>query len=398
MNPALMDYLMQVQNQQDEQGQMTEQGIPEQQNPFSSGIQMAMQSARQSMGIPSPREAQRQAFGRGMISFGQSMGQPYENKFAAINQALGSGINSYMAEKDKHDQMNMALYDYALQQKQYEEERNRRLQDAAFNNQYRMQKQEEQALHHQESLAEQRRHHDLMNQYRMDSLADRRERAQEKNSAEIAQEGIKGLNGVEYAPLQSLTRPELTRYANDSAKEIANLPINKKGKHVLSEMKTIIKEYPDIGTSFLNLLTGEKSWGDLIMRNNPLVNKKKLNAIEKLEKLSSELRLDIIGNLPGSKGTDLVKRLIDKAAASGKTLEESTKYVIDQTDRTFDNNINRIKIIEDAKKKRMYPLFSTMEEEDEEGVQPTVHENTPSEMHSDISALSDEELMRIAGS
>lgn len=380
MNPALVDYLAQIQQQGMQQDQELSQG--QLAHPFQSGSDLAMQSARNSMALTP--EQKRSAFGRGMIAFGQQMSQPYTSKLAGLNQALGSGINAMIGHGDEQAMMNAAVAQEEQKRAWMQQKMAMDIAEAEKDREIRRHQHEEQHMRHEENLAEQKRSHDLLNQYRAESLGLRRDKDFVKEGQVGTSEGIKGLHGIEYAPLNSLTRPELNKYAQDSGKEISSLPINKKGKRVLNEMKQLIKEYPDVGTSFLNLLsTGEKSWGDLIMRNNPLVDKKKLNAIEKLEKLSSELRLDIIGSLPGQRGTDLVKRLIDRAAASGKTLGETTNYVIDETEKTFDNNIKRIKTYEDAKKKRMYPLFSTEEDEEfPEAVQDTMQESSPSQVHS----------------
>jgi len=147
MNPALQNYL---QNQQ-------QQAAPQQSqpyNPFDSGIQKAIASARQSLGMSKDQEED--AFNKGLLAFGDAIAaSPREkgflNNLTSAGRALSPGIRAYDEAENTSLGQNQALANEILKQDALEKQRQVEAEDRAWSRQ-----------HAERQLGEQRRYHDLM--------------------------------------------------------------------------------------------------------------------------------------------------------------------------------------------------------------------------------------------
>ncbi len=159
MNPALLNYMQQQGSQmQPQQGQQMAQPQMQSQapyNPFDSGIQKAIESARESLGMT--QKQQDNALRNSMLAFAKANSeQPRErgffNNFASIGKALNPALVQYGTDEnaaiDQNNKLANQILDYQAQ------EQNRQAQE------------EERAWHrkHAEAqLAETKRAHDMMN-------------------------------------------------------------------------------------------------------------------------------------------------------------------------------------------------------------------------------------------
>jgi hypothetical protein len=397
MDPSIRSYWLQTQQAKQQEAQQEQPG-GNMAHPFQSGVSLAMQAARQSLGSVDPEQQRRNALGRGIISFGQAMGQPSENRLAGINQALGSGINSYLQERNAQEQqeqqMNAMLYAEAVRQKELEMAQMRKEEEAELDRELKREELAQRMTMHEQELGESRRAHDLAHRDRSSLMQLRNSLGKQEQIPEEISEENEGLYGVQYTPFTS--KKQKDEFDKEAAKEKKTLDVNKRLIHSTTEMDKIFDKYPDISSSFLNYLVvkgkDSPSYWQMILRNSPLIDKEKLNAIEKLKKLSADVKFDIISGLAGSKATDRMKQIVDEATASGMNQSETAKYVNDYMRKLGKENIKKIEIYEEAQKRKMMPLFTTMEEE---GSNQELSPQLP-EMSDDIGQLSDEELERIA--
>lgn len=156
MNPAVLNYLQSQQVEQPSQ-EMQPQG-QQPYNPFDSGIRAAIESARVSLDMT--EKQQDKALRRSMLSFANAYGNEPKRKgfignFGAVARSLSPAILAHdesedLAFKENNNLANQILaYQAAEQQRQaQQEERNWHRQ------------------HAENQLAEQRRYHDMMSDYK----------------------------------------------------------------------------------------------------------------------------------------------------------------------------------------------------------------------------------------
>lgn len=371
MRPMLANYLAQVQRDQAQNA-----GSPETPNPFHSGIQSAMEGIRQSSGMSSTSQQRDQAIGQGFIKYGQSLSDPYAGEgLQGINQALGNGIDAYTQQRAQQAEMNAQLYAEAVRQQ--EAQRNYERQMAALQGQQERHAQTlgQQKQLHQETLAENKRAHNLAHEDRLAKIAAKGK----EQFAAIGGEPEEGLYGTEYIPLPSLLDPkgrertDEKEYKKLAAKEIATLDVNRQALAATKDMREIFNKYPDIGSSFLNALTESEGEGsDLFtiigkkIANMSGNNSEKLDAVQRLKKLTSDLNLDVIMGSSGKTATNMFKEMVKEASASGKLQKGALDYITNKIDKKVKHKINKIKVYEDAQKKGKMALFSSMDEFEEE--------------------------------
>lgn len=208
MNPALQNYL---QNQQQQQGAPQTQQQPY--NPFDAGIQKAIASARQSLGMTADQEEA--AFNRGLLAFGDRIAETppergFWNNLASAGRALSPGIRAYDEAEAASMAENQNLANQILKYQGEEQDR----QTAAEERAWRRQLAEQQ-------LGEQRRAHDLM-------------------YGSMGARGIGGLNGAaaEFVPINN--KVTQNNYINDKKKYGAAL---KQVDGLLKDNAKIEKDY-----------------------------------------------------------------------------------------------------------------------------------------------------------
>ncbi len=165
MNPALMNYLQNMQmsnqgqnlNQPQGSGQTNGMPQPQQQinNPFDSGIQKAIASARMSLGMTQQQEDR--ALRESMLAFGDNMAQqPREkgflNNFASVGKALSPAIQAHDQSEEAALTQNNALANQILAYQAAEQQRGAQAEERAWHRQ-----------HAENQLGEQSRYHDMIN-------------------------------------------------------------------------------------------------------------------------------------------------------------------------------------------------------------------------------------------
>lgn len=100
-----------------------------------------------------------------------------------------------------------------------------------------------------------------------------------------------------------------------SAKQVK---VNTRVIEGIKRMQEVFKEYPNIGTSYINMINSgdEEHWDNWLKKN--IVDKDELTALQLLRKESSSLVLSTVLGVPGKTATDLLKRSIMNAAPNGK--------------------------------------------------------------------------------
>jgi hypothetical protein len=205
MNPALINYLQN--NQSSNQMADTQQQPNQQQqapyNPFDSGIQKAIASARMSLGMN--KDQQENAFNNSLLAFGDSMSQmPKEkgflNNLGSVGRALSPALKTYdqsenAAMAENHGMANQILaYQKAEQARQAQEE------ERAWHRQ-----------HAERQLGEQRRYHDLMNS-RMSARSDQGEKSEKEKHADSSNAELSNLlNSAENLLMKDLEKQETYR-------------------------------------------------------------------------------------------------------------------------------------------------------------------------------------------
>ncbi len=163
MNPALLNYMQSQQQQQGsqmqpEQGQQMTQPQMQTQapyNPFDTGIQKAIASARESLGMT--QKQQDNALRNSMLAFAKANSeQPRErgffNNFASIGKALNPALVQYGNEENTAIDQNNKLANQILHYQAEEQARQAQEEERAWRRQ-----------HAEAQLAETKRAHDMMN-------------------------------------------------------------------------------------------------------------------------------------------------------------------------------------------------------------------------------------------
>lgn len=157
MNPAVLNYLQnsQASNQMPDAQQPAQQQQQAPYNPFDSGIQKAIASARMSLGMN--KDQQENAFNNSLLSFGDSMSQmPKEkgflNNLGSVGRSLSPALKTYDQSENAAMAENQNMGNQILAYQKAEQARQAQEEERAWHRQ-----------HAERQLGEQRRYHDLMN-------------------------------------------------------------------------------------------------------------------------------------------------------------------------------------------------------------------------------------------
>jgi hypothetical protein len=161
MNPSLMNYLQNNQSSNQMTGTQPQtrpaaQPGQDSYNPFDAGIQKAISSARQSLGMT--QDQQENAFNNSLLAFGDSMAQtPREkgflNNVGSIGRALSPALKTYDQSENAAMAENQSMANQILQYQAAEQARQAQAEERAWHRQ-----------HAERQLGEQSRYHDLMNE------------------------------------------------------------------------------------------------------------------------------------------------------------------------------------------------------------------------------------------
>ena len=335
-------------------------------SPFQRGVQAAMQAAQQSLGLGTPDERRQRARALGIIQFGNQIGQPspYQGKIGDISQALGSGFEAYRAERAKQAEMDAALYQEAVRQKELEREMNRQAEEAEVKRKFDEKKHSENlsvkerheelmGQRHAETLGESKRHHEMMAEIQMGKIKD-------KNGNPIISDAIPipGLEGIEGIPFSSMEKKEKELLQITGRKIIDQAPANEEALMTVNEMKDIFTKYPDSGSSFINLLEGKESNSIMKLLNQKFGNDEKTAAYSVFKKLSADLTLSTVLGMPAKVVTDLIKRTISDATLNGTLLADAFAPIAKDWEGKLTRNLKRAHIYEVAFAHKMSPFLT----------------------------------------
>ncbi len=187
MNPALLDYYKQMQ----EQGQAASGAISQQApyNPFDAGISRAIGAARESLGMT--EKQQDRAMRNSILRFAEEVSSQPRQKgffanFASAGKALGPAINTYDHEEEAALGANNALANQILQYRNKEQERASGEEERAWRREMT-----------ERQFNENVRQHNLLENFRNQSLARQLETGQAKAEAEPQSDLINTLNAAE---------------------------------------------------------------------------------------------------------------------------------------------------------------------------------------------------------
>jgi hypothetical protein len=156
MNPALMNYLQSQQTNGDMQQQAPAY------NPFDSAINRAISSSRESLGMT--EKQQDKALRRSMLTFANNIAQQPKqrglfNNFGSAARALSPAIMEHDVYEDEAERENQDMANQILAYKAADEAKQNAMEHQAWGRQ-----------HAENQLGEQRRYHDMMNDYQQQKL------------------------------------------------------------------------------------------------------------------------------------------------------------------------------------------------------------------------------------
>ncbi len=265
MNPAILNY-WQSQQQIGDQMQLLNNNAQSADNaqmsvganPFDAGIQRAISTARDSLGMT--EKQQDRALRRSLLNFAANIAQTpkqkgFFNNFGAISRAALPAISEYDNAEAEAEMANNALanqilnYQKGLRGEEFEREK--------FNSQAKFQ---------QDQLAETKRYHDLINDF---NLA----KTEAKNNSAI--DSNTNPYGYDNKTLGYVARKNV-----DEQKEIhKKMSVQKRSNQLISEYKGRLKEAGTARDEFLKAL--EKDRKELLLIRKDIVTaKKKLGALQ----------------------------------------------------------------------------------------------------------------------
>ena len=141
-------------------------------NPFDTGISKAISSARESLGMT--QKQQDKALRSSMLAFANNIaGAPKQrgffNNFASVGKALSPAISTYDQEENAALNENNALANQILKYQGMEQDRQAQAEEQAWRRQ-----------HAEAQLGEQRKYHNLMDNFRKDQTLNRANLEQDK--------------------------------------------------------------------------------------------------------------------------------------------------------------------------------------------------------------------------
>lgn len=223
---------------------------------------------------------------------------------------------------------------------------------ATLGQDYQNRLQEERQRYDQEMALENRkvRSGEALNQKRMGVYdAQINKLNNEPFSAEVNGEG-------DEVPLARMGKKFADEWQKTAVKEISQIPINERAIGTVQEMKEVFNAYPEIGSSFLNLIVNDgniNGWFNTISRR--FANQGELAAAEKLKKLSNDLNLSTVMGIQGKAATDILKQAIAAASPSGRLTKEAFNSIAESWENRAEHNIKRAQLIEDSLSRGMYP-------------------------------------------
>jgi len=231
MNPAYLDYVTQMQGAEQEE---------QQQSPFHSGSQSALQAAKQSLGMD--EDEKRRARGLAIMQLASHLGRPgYGSGARGIFNAVGQGIlpayQAYQGESNRVGQLNAYIQAQAQQAAERQRQEQLRMQMHQEKLQQRQQEQESLERHRNAQLGETQRYH-------QGKLGLEEKRAHEKAPQQPVEIG-----GHQFSPITTVAQKNLftkeKKLMGDSLSELkeAQKQINEY-KDLLGKREGFLKTLP----------------------------------------------------------------------------------------------------------------------------------------------------------
>lgn len=392
MDPALLNYMQTIEAQQQQPQQYQGQQPQEQQqmqpqegnSPFMSGANAAIQSAKQSLGMNA--EEKNRAQGLAIMSFFTNLskggfGPGFNGRLAGITQSLNPAVQAYMQEQNNVAALNSQLGEQYQKQQQHQQMMQQKMMEHQAAQAHREAQLGETTRSHQTmeqlramQLGESRNLHNQTQAYQNARLLLEKEKLtnKEKKQLSIDQSVLEG--GIPLASLDKNFTKEFYKTAHDSINSVDN---NKRSLVTIKKMRDIFEKYPDIGTSFVNIVNApskdQESALTLLMQK--FTDKDKLSAIQQLKKLSSDLNLATITGLKGQRPTDILKKEIQTAAPNGKLTYDAFDEIASSWEERAQQNIKKGYLYQNAIKTGIYPNDFNTEESPMAPQQPQVPED-----------------------
>lgn len=336
MNPSLLDYMAKFQpNAQTEVDQAAT-------NPFSSGSQSAVQAAKQSMQMDERERGRAQ--GLAALQFAAHMAQRQHGRkrsfSESLNQSLLPAVETYNAERNRIEQQNAYLHAQAQAAAERQRQEQLRLQMHQEKMQQRQQEQEALERHRTSQLGETERYH-------QGRLGLEREKAQERTGSGIKEwEEAAKYNAL---PLNNLSVTARREYEKGILADKKNFPDYKKAIKTVHQMQDIFSHHPNIGESFTRSILSGKMENPSAMHQLARKyhwNKDEISALQKLQKLSSDLNLQSIKSSGGKVATDLFKQMIRQAAPSEVLTPDAFDFVAKNFEEDFKSKMGKTQLRE----------------------------------------------------
>ena len=334
MDPKLLEYMRIMSGQPKAEG-----------NPIEEGTMTGIHAAKQSAGMDDAQRAR--ARGMAFMTLGHHLAQPqgYGKGATGTLGALATGIlpaaQAYRGEQQQSEAQNA----YMMQQAQMEQMKRAQLaqQERMAEAKMAQRAQEQEALqaHRAAQLGETRGYH----QGRL-GLEERKM----AEKAGIAPEAMAEMPGI---PLASLTPGARTAEHKTYKEHDTAIKKNEHSIHILNEMKKIFDKHPDIGDSYVHLLNDESYIGKT---QRSLMNKDKLTAIQKLNKLGNELIFEKIKGVPAKGLNQFLEKKIGQSVASGESTKDAADFVIKEMINEAKNVIGDSKNYVQSYKKGFIPV------------------------------------------
>lgn len=363
-----MDIMQNYLNNPQVQARMYQQQQPQQQpyNPVTAGSLAGMESARRSLDMDA-QERQR-AMGLAIARMGAGLSKPgygpgFGGALAAINSNIHPAMQDYMGEEDKVADMKAYLLKQQLEmerhkrQEDYKRERDK-IEDRFMSEKIGLMKDK---VHQQEQF--------------------------ETKRVELMEKGEMPEDGVFF---KELTPGVQQTYAKDITQRRNEVIYAKEGMKTINEMEKIIFDPANkhLWSSWAHVLEANDQKNPTML-NNLLRDMKKrdIDQIMKLNKFQTKLGVKEVKGLGAGRMTDIMKKALWAAIASGKMSPEAAKPILDDMKHSYmDKVLREEKKLNYAAKHRFYfpaPLGEEFSPESAENATPEGN---------DMSALSDDDL------
>jgi hypothetical protein len=342
-------------------------------NPITAGTIAAMKSAKQS--IQADDDDRRRAMGMAMMQFAHGLGKTgygsgLNGALNAVNQNLFPAYQTYQSGIDNSEakNQNMLINQLSLEQQHRGE-------------QYRRQRDKE-----EDALARERMHTDrtaqreMANQLRLEQKAEK-----------LRSEGKMPEGATLFESMPSGVQRDSHKEMSDTLKEGLSAI---KGKKILSNMEEIISSNPHLWNSYAQIIAAEESKNPTLA--NQLLaklNKNDLDKIKILQKYTNSLGINEMKSV-GGRPTDILKKTIFEAVASGKLSPEAFKEIKHSMEENFDTSISYATQAEEGLKYGWYKPTSLGQEKTSKKEEAPIHKaNTQESLPANpLENMSDDEL------